>query len=107
MALALPEVIEAPHFEYASFRVKGKIFLTVPPDERHVHVFVDEQERLLAIAMYPDSIEPLRWGEKIFGVRVDLARTDPKAVEHLVRMAWRYKAPKRLAAATDMSGMRG
>lgn len=26
-ALALPEATEAPHFDYASFRVRGKIFV--------------------------------------------------------------------------------
>jgi hypothetical protein len=29
-ALSLPEAVEAPHFEKSSFRVKGKIFATVP-----------------------------------------------------------------------------
>jgi hypothetical protein len=104
IALALPEVTEAPHFDYRSFRVKGKIFVTVPPDERHVHVFVDEQERLLALAMYPEDVEPLHWGQKILGVRVDLSRAKAEAVEHLVRAAWRNKAPKRLVAAAGMSG---
>ena len=32
-ALALPETTEEPHFNYSSFRVRGKIFATVPPDE--------------------------------------------------------------------------
>src|SRR6476661_4213255 len=95
IAMTLPEVIEAPHFDYASFRVKGKIFVTVPPDGQHVHAFVDEQELLLAVAMYPDAVEPLHWGRKILGVRVDLSRATPEAVDHLIRAAWRNKAPKR------------
>jgi hypothetical protein len=41
-ALSLPEATEEPHFDKASFRVCGKIFATVPPDEAHLHVFVDE-----------------------------------------------------------------
>ena len=32
-ALALPETTEEPHFNYSSFRVRGKIFATIPPDE--------------------------------------------------------------------------
>src|SRR6478672_5062537 len=39
-ALGLPEATEEPHFDFASFRVRGKIFVTVPPDETHIHVFV-------------------------------------------------------------------
>ncbi len=100
IALALPEVAEAPHFDYGSFRVKGRIFATVPPDLRHLHVMVDEQERLLALEVYGAAMEPLRWGKRILGLRVDLARAEPQAVEHLLRAAWRNKAPKRLAAAT-------
>lgn len=104
VALALPETAEAPHFNYGSFRVKGKIFVTLPPDGEHIHAFVDEQERLLAVAMYPDAVEPLPWGQKILGVRVNLSRAKPEAVLHLVRAAWRAKAPKSLVAAAGMSG---
>ena len=104
IALALPGVTEAPHFDYGSFRVGGKIIVTVPPDQQHIHVRLDEQERLLALAVYPDGMEPLRWGKQILGVRVDLRQADPQAVAHLVRAAWRYRAPKRLVATTSGSG---
>ncbi|WP_156924769.1 MmcQ/YjbR family DNA-binding protein [Pseudoxanthomonas sp. J35] len=107
IALALPGVTEAPHFDYGSFRVRGRIFVTVPPDGRHLHVFVDEQERLLALAMYPEAIEPLHWGKQVPGVRIDLARIEAAAVAHLVRAAWRNKAPRRLAAAAGMGGPAG
>lgn len=39
-ALSLPEATEEPHFDKASFRVRGRIFATVPPDGQHLHVFV-------------------------------------------------------------------
>jgi len=104
IALALPEVTEEPHFNYGSFRVKGKIFVTVPPDEQHIHVRLDEQQRLLALEVYPNGIEPLHWGKQILGVRIDLTRADPQAVAHLVQTAWRLRAPKRLLAATIGSG---
>jgi hypothetical protein len=31
-ALSLDEVTEAPHHELSSFRVRGRIFVTIPPD---------------------------------------------------------------------------
>jgi hypothetical protein len=99
LALALPEVTEQPHFQYASFRVRGKIFLTVPPDELHAHVFVPELEREQALVIHPEFVEKLMWGKKVAGVRITLARAPPRAVAHLVRKAWEAKAPKRLAAA--------
>jgi hypothetical protein len=54
-ALSLPETSEEPHFNYNSFRVKGKIFVTVPPDEEFVHVFVDDEQRDTALALYPEG----------------------------------------------------
>ena len=107
LALGLPETTEAPHFNFGSFRVRGKIFVTVPPEGGYIHVFVDEQERLLALAMYPDAIEPLYWGEKVAGVRVNLRKAKSVAVRHLVTVAWKTKAPKRLAEAAKLPGHSG
>lgn len=101
IALALPEVTEEPHFDYGSFRVKGKIFVTVPPDQQYIHVRLDEQERLLTLATQPRGMEPLHWGKQILGIRIDLRRADPKQVARLIAAAWRYRAPKRLAATVD------
>jgi hypothetical protein len=44
LALSLPEVTEQPHFDMASFRVRGKTFVTVPPEGTLLHVFVDPLE---------------------------------------------------------------
>ncbi|AXK72165.1 hypothetical protein DWG18_07625 [Lysobacter sp. TY2-98] len=96
IALALPEVVEMPHFDFGSFRVNGKLFITLPPGGTHIHAFVDEQERLTALTMYPDGLEPLAWGRRVVGLRVALEEARPEAVEHLIRAAWRNKAPKRL-----------
>jgi hypothetical protein len=97
-ALSLPEVTEEPHFNYSSFRVRGKIFITVPPDEAYAHLFVGEQDREAALAMYPDFIEKLMWGTRVLGLRVALAKAKASVVADLVRKAWHNKAPKRLAA---------
>ena len=99
-ALSLPEVTEEPHFDYASFRVRGKIFVTVPPDETHAHIFVAEQERELALALYPEFIEKLMWGKRVSGLRVALAKAKPAVVGGLIRKAWENKAPKGLLAAS-------
>jgi hypothetical protein len=97
-ALSLPEVTEEPHFDSSSFRVRGKIFITVPADEAYAHLFVGEQDREAALAMYPDFIEKLMWGTRVLGVRVALAKAKASVVADLVRKAWHNKAPKRLAA---------
>ncbi len=100
IALSLPEVTEEPHHQSGSFRVRGKIFLTVPPGETHIHVFVSEEQRELALAVYAGFVEKLLWGGKVVGLKVALAKAEPSAVEALVHQAWAYKAPKALASAT-------
>ncbi len=95
-ALSLPEAVEAPHFDYTSFRIGGKIFATVPPDNAHVHVFVGDEHREPALAVHAGFIEALPWGSKIVGLRIALAKAEPAIVETLLRQAWAAKAPKRL-----------
>jgi hypothetical protein len=101
-ALTLPDVTEEPHFHYTSFRVRGKIFATAPPDGGCVHVFLADVERELALALYPAFVEKLFWGKKLAGIRLTLATATPNAVNALLRQAWSHKAPKRLSAKAAM-----
>ena len=93
-ALALPDTTEAPHHHFGSFRVGGRIFVTVPPDHEHIHVFVNEQDRELALAAYPEFTEKLLWGGKAVGVRVSLAQAIAAAVKTMVRQAYEHQAAK-------------
>jgi len=95
-ALSLPEVTEEPHFQYSSFRIRGKIFATIPPDGEHVHIFVGDEEREVALATAPEFVEKLFWGKRIAGLRVSLAKAKPKVVTTLLTQAWSRKAPKKL-----------
>jgi hypothetical protein len=97
LALALPDATEAPHFKYTSFRVRGKIFATAPPDGTALHVFVGEEVRAQALALHPAAVEKLEWGGKVVGLRVLLARADAALVGGLLRQAWTCKAPKTLS----------
>jgi hypothetical protein len=101
LALALPEATEAPHFDMASYRVRGKIFATVPPDGEHLHVFVSEEDVPAWIAGDPAAFEELRWGRKLSGVRVRLAAASPEHVAEALEDSWRRRAPKRVVAAFD------
>lgn len=98
MALAFPEAHEEPHFEYDSFRVRGKIFATMPPDGLHLHVFVDDAMRDQALTLNSDCVEKLWWGQKVMGLRVDLPKAKSVAVHALLENAWKRKAPKRVVA---------
>lgn len=93
LALSLPETTEAPHHEMSSFRVRGKIFVTVPPDGEHLHVLVDEDRARAAIGHDSGACEELWWGKKLCGVRVHLPAAESGMVLDLVEEAWRGKAP--------------
>jgi len=94
LALALPEATEAPHFQYTSFRVRGKIFATAPPAGDLLHLFITDTAREQALALHGAFVDKLLWGGKVVGVRVHLARADAKVVRALLRLAWEAKAPK-------------
>ena len=93
-AKSLQDVTEEPHHQFSSFRVKGKIFVTIPPDEEHIHVFVSETDREQALALYPEFVEKLLWGGKAVGLRIALAAAKPAVVKALVTKAWISKAPE-------------
>lgn len=91
-ALSHAGATEAPHHELTSFRVGGKIFATVPPDQKHLHVFVDEWDRASALAADPSHVEPLGWGGKVVGLRISLAGADEELIKRLLTRAWGRKA---------------
>jgi len=97
-ALSLPETTEEPHFEYTSFRVRGKIFATAPPSGTHLHIFVEEEQRAPLIAAEPEVFEALHWGLKVVGVRVTLVHANAGTINRLLLQSWTRRAPKRLAA---------
>ena len=103
LALALPEAGEQPHFDMTSFRVRGKIFATAPPGGGWLNVFLDEDEASAYVAEDPAAFQPLYWGQRHRGLRVELAAC-PAGVAEVLAEAWRRKAPKRLAAGFDQAG---
>ena len=86
-ALSLPETTEEPHFAYSSFRVRGKIFATVPPLGAHLHIFVEEDQRAPLIAAQPDAFEALHWGAKVVGIKVRLECANAATVNRLAGLA--------------------
>ena len=85
----------------SSFRVRGKIFATIPPDDEHLHVFVDEGEVRAAVAEDPAAFEPLLWGQRLRGLRIGIAAAPNQRIAELLEESWRRRAPARLAAQWD------
>jgi hypothetical protein len=102
-AMSLPDVTEEPHFHLTSFRVRGKIFVTAPPDDSHLHVFVGDVLREAALAAHPNFVEKLFWGKKVAGLRVALGTAKLDVVENLVSAAWEGKRGKKALAKNAKS----
>ena len=99
MALALPETTEEPHHNFGSFRVRGKIFVTIPPGGELLHIFLPTEQRELALAMDPEFLEPVHWGNKVLGVRAKLPLARKATVLRLVQQAYAFKAENAPSAA--------
>jgi hypothetical protein len=94
LAMGLRGSTESPHHRYTSFRVRGRIYATAPRDGGYLHVFVDEEDRQRMIRIDADAYEPLAWGKKTVGLRVQLGRAQREDVGALLRAAWQRKLPK-------------
>ena len=79
LALAMPDAVEAPHFEAASFRAKGKIFATIGEKEgcAVLKLMPDQQEMLTGAE--PDIFEriPNVWGVKGSAISREILQNFP------------------------------
>ena len=100
LALALPEAVEQDHHGFPSFRVRGRIFATLP-DDATLRVMLDVDAVEEAVAAAPEQCSLLRWGATVSGVAVHLPAADADTVAELLADAWRRRAPVRLRRAFD------
>ena len=89
--LALPGAYEADHHGRRSFRVgDGKVLVTVP-EHGVLNVLVDDD--LARSAAGARGVDLLWWGQRLSGVRVEVADVDPALLEELLEAVWRRRAP--------------
>src|SRR5690606_31017644 len=93
LALALPEAEERDHHGRPSFRVRDKIYATLP-DADHVNVMLAPDDILLASQHPSGACAPVHWGARLAAVGIGLARADAALVSALLEDAWARKAPK-------------
>ena len=96
LALDLSEATEQPHHDMTSFRVRGKIFATMPPEGDRLHVFLPDDDVASYCAEFPDAVEELWWGKKLSGCRVVLRHAYRALVREMLAESSRKKAPKSL-----------
>jgi hypothetical protein len=98
LALALPGSSEAGHWGNPSFRIRGKIFATVP-DSGRLNVMIDPFEVDGVVRDHPEACSQLWWGKEVRGVQVSLGKASRELVAALLGSAWRRKATRSLAGS--------
>ena len=97
LAISLTEASEDSHMHHPDFRVRGKIFATLGPDEDWGMVKLTTDDQASFIRASPNVFRPAsgawgRWGCTI----VQLSDADAAMVREALIAAWRNTAPKRL-----------
>ena len=102
LALSLPLAEEHPHFDRASFRVKGKIFATLPPGGEQVVLKMAPEITESLLQSDPQAVTPVpgHWGRGGWTI-LNIARMDNERLADLIRHAWRQVAPKKLLGAAE------
>ncbi|WP_378948368.1 MmcQ/YjbR family DNA-binding protein [Mesorhizobium sp. ANAO-SY3R2] len=102
-ALALPETIEKSHFGKADFRVRNRVYATLPESADAVVKLTPDQQELLA-SSEPAIFQPVNggWGRQGW-TRISLAAADEPTLRSALAMAWRNTAPATLCKAFDLS----
>jgi hypothetical protein len=102
LALSFPEAVEAAHMNHPDFRVRGKIFATLGPNEAWGMVKLTPDQQALFVRTEPDVFQPVNgaWGRR-GSTYVRLEAATEAAVRQALEAAWRNTAPKRLAQQLD------
>lgn len=97
LALALPEAVESSHMGHPDFRVAGRIFATLGPDEDWGMVKLTPDQQASFIQDEPDVFHPASgaWGLRGATI-VTLRRAKVTRVKWALYLAWRNTAPRRL-----------
>jgi hypothetical protein len=89
---------------HPDFRVRGKIFATIWPDDGWGMVKLTPDQQALFVQAEPAAFMPVKggWGRK-GATNVRLEAADQTAVRNALVIAWRNAAPKSLASKHDPS----
>lgn len=102
LALGFPEAVEAAHMGHPDFRVRGKIFATLGPNEDWGMVKLTPDQQAVLLGAEPDVFRPASgaWGDRGATI-VTLGNAQQATVRHALIAAWRNTAPKKLLPQVD------
>lgn len=93
LALELPGATEQDHHGSPSFRVKGRIFATLPQPER-LRAMLDEPGIRTAAAEHTETCTEFYWGKHLACVEIDLTHAEAELIQDLLTDAWEHQAHK-------------
>ncbi len=93
LALSFPGTIESEHMNHPDFRVRGKIFATIHPDDRWGVVLLTPGQQKEFVTADPKSFTLVNnaWGRK-GATQVLLKSVKPAILREALRHAWRNRA---------------
>ncbi|MEU4693658.1 MmcQ/YjbR family DNA-binding protein [Actinoplanes sp. NPDC023714] len=94
-ALALPEVVEKPHFGMPAFRVADKVFASVTKDQQRLFLHLGAAE--VEAELVHGDCQRLTRGATLIGLDADLVVLDADRLQRLLLAAWRHRAPRKVA----------
>ena len=104
LALSLPEAVESAHMGHPDFRVRNKIFASLPDDMTRMVVKLKPEQQEIMCGAEPEVLVPVKggWGRQGW-TSVMLATADETTMKSALLTAWRNVAPKKLAAEMGRS----
>lgn len=102
IALELPAAIEKSHFGKADFRVRDRIFASLPGNGCAVVKLTRDQQEMLC-GSEPAIFQPVNggWGRQGW-TRISLVAADEPTLTSALAMAWRNTAPAPLRRTFDL-----
>jgi hypothetical protein len=99
VALSLPEAVEGSHMGHPDFRVGGKIFATLGPDETWAMVKLTPNQQAERVAKHPKAFEPFNgaWGRR-GATKVILKSATKASLTTALVAAWKNTAPAKLSS---------
>lgn len=94
IALSMPGVSEAPHFDRLAFRA-ARIFTTLAADRRSANIRFAPDEQELKCLVAPEAFAALKGGWGAAGwTRAELSALDEAELRAALEAAWRRAQPK-------------
>jgi hypothetical protein len=98
LALSLPEAAEQEHHGHPDFRVGGKIFATLGPDQTWGMVKLTPEQQAVLVKAEPKAFQPIKGGWGLRGATQVIFKSASKtSARNALGLAWRNTAPKKLA----------